>query len=171
MASLRYRGEVTLARWPLFVALAACASRDGPRVEPAPRDAPADPPPDAASPPSATTPRDAGAEAACEPGDKATQRFGTDCLCCHTGEFSVAGSVDDASLVDYIRVVDEDRNWVTTRPNGLSNFFHHERLRGTLEITLFGKDGRSISMKSRAPHGSCNACHRPGGTAPRLRAP
>src|SRR5206468_2824625 len=39
------------------------------------------------------------APALCEGGDAARERHGTDCLCCHTGEFTVAGSVETGSDV------------------------------------------------------------------------
>jgi len=109
--------------------------------------------------------------AACDPGDPADERYGTSCLCCHTGDFTVAGSVDRAAPPARIIVVDRAGARAEMSPDPYGNFFRHVPLVPPLTATVIGIDGGSRVMPIAAPHADCNECHRPGGSAPRIATP
>jgi hypothetical protein len=110
--------------------------------------------------------------AGCVDGDRDHERFGTDCLCCHSNEFSVAGSIaPDSSPVAAVIVEDSIGGSAVASPNPFGNFFRHNKLVPPLRATIVGVDGRRITMSSPAPDGACNRCHRDGGDAPMLFAP
>lgn len=109
--------------------------------------------------------------AGCIDGDRSVQRFGTDCVCCHKKEFSVAGSIArDSPPVDTIVVEDSVGGSANVSPNAFGNFFRHNQLVPPLRATIVGTDGRRITMSSPAPDGACNRCHRDGGVVPMLSA-
>ncbi len=99
----------------------------------------------------------------CANGDPAVQRHGVPCLCCHRGQFGVAGSVEPS--VTRIVVIDGVGQTADMIPNPFGNFFQHLRLEPPLRPTIFGADGRRVEMRDTAPDGDCNACHRAQGTA------
>lgn len=107
----------------------------------------------------------------CAPGDPATQRHGTDCLCCHATEFGVAGSVALAALapaapaaltVREIHVRDTSGSELVMSPNDAGNFLQHAMPALSLEAWIVGTDGRERHMQALAPTGSCNRCHAAG---------
>jgi hypothetical protein len=113
-----------------------------------------------------------GPDGGCFDADPLTQRHGSPCLCCHADEFSVAGSVDpNASPVALVVVTDAVGDARYMAPNQYGNFFRHFSLVPPLRAIAYGPDGRSLEMKSGAPHGDCNACHRPDGAAAPLHGP
>jgi hypothetical protein len=135
----------------VLVMVAGCASADAPPAE------------------AYVAPADA---AACEPGDPQRERFGTNCLCCHSGEFGVAGSVDPMGApVARVVVTDALGNRAEMAPDPYGNFFRHLPLTAPLVAVAFGPDGRARAMPMPAPHAACNECHRPGGAAPRISGP
>ncbi len=94
----------------------------------------------------------------CRDGDHDRERWGTSCLCCHTGEFGVAGSLaPDAGVVD-IFVEDRDGRTAEMSPDIFDNFFRHRKLTPPLSTTITFADGDQRTMQA-VPHGSCNACH------------
>ena len=94
----------------------------------------------------------------CRDGDHARERWGTSCLCCHTGEFGVAGSLaPDSGVVD-IFVEDRDGRTAEMSPDIFDNFFRHRKLTPPLSTTITFADGDQRRMQA-VPHGSCNACH------------
>jgi hypothetical protein len=110
--------------------------------------------------------------AACEPGDPARERWGTNCLCCHSGEFSVAGSIDPSGApVARIVVTDSVGGRAEMAPNPYGNFFRHNALVPPLTAVAYGPDGRARVMPMPAPHAACNECHHPLGVAPRIVGP
>ena len=111
---------------------------------------------------------------ACADGDRDVQRRGTACLCCHSGEFFAAGSLDgagrangarDAAPIAHVEIIDALGRRVTVEPNALGNFFSHERLVAPLRASIIDANGRMSSMRADAPSGDCNACHVAGGAA------
>jgi hypothetical protein len=146
---------------PAALALAACASA---------RDANEAPAADAGPVPIAVPPL---APSACQDGDEHHQRWSTDCLCCHTAEFGVAGSVDPLGApVARVLVVDAKGAVADMAPNPYSNFFRHLQLEAPLRVTVFSPDGRALTMPALAPSGACNRCHRvEGGTARMVHGP
>ena len=115
---------------------------------------------------------DDGPRPGCGDGDAKEQRYGTACLCCHRDEFGVAGSVDRAAPpVARVVVTDSAGRSADMVPNAFGNFFRHLDLSPPLSPTVFGHDGRSLTMQTPAPHGDCNACHSPGLAAIPLRGP
>jgi hypothetical protein len=110
--------------------------------------APAEPPPDPLV-----------AFAPCRDAEPKTEGHGTSCLCCHQGEFGVAGSVAHDSGVDMIFVTDRDGRTASMAPNGFDNFFRHRKLTPPIQATVVFMDGETRRMPEGAPHGSCNACH------------
>jgi hypothetical protein len=115
---------------------------------------------------------DDGPKPGCRDGDESEQRHGTACLCCHRGEFGVAGSVDrDGAEIARIVVTDSAGRSADMVPNAFGNFFRHLRLSSPLSATVFGPTGEALTMRTPAPHGDCNACHARGGAAPSLRGP
>ena len=102
--------------------------------------------------------------AACEPGDPSRERYGTSCLCCHTGDFTVAGSVDLLGPgVLRVEVSDGYGNRSVMSPDPYGNFLRHNPLVPPLDVRVVGLDGRERRMLAPAPHTNCNECHRPGG--------
>ena len=152
------RGHNECVRWPAFFTFVAVAcSEAAPAATPGPKP---------------TQAGDAAPAAACEDGDETIQRYGTDCLCCHAAEFSVAGSVDTRGPpVARIEVTDEKGVTAVMEPNGNDNFFRHYPLAGALKAVAWGPDGRAITMPFAAPDGACNRCHRAGGAAPPVHGP
>lgn len=113
-----------------------------------------------------------GPTAGCVDGDVSEQRHGSACLCCHTGEFSVAGSVDrEGPAIARVVVTDRLGQSVDVVPNAFGNFFRHRKLKPPLYPVVFGPDGRALAMQGPAPSGDCNSCHREGGSASMLRGP
>jgi hypothetical protein len=107
----------------------------------------------------------------CTNGDETVQRRGSPCLCCHAGEFGVAGSVDPASApVAKVLVVDRAGASAEMAPNPFGNFFRHTFLEPPLTATIVAADGRSWTMQD-APSGDCNGCHRADGAALPLSVP
>ncbi len=94
----------------------------------------------------------------CRDGDPNRERWGTSCLCCHTHDFGVAGSVAPRSGV--VDILIEDRNGRTAEmsPNIFDNFFRHRKLTPPLVATITFADGEQRVMRD-SPHGSCNGCH------------
>jgi len=92
-------------------------------------------------------------------GDPARERHGTSCICCHARTFGVAGSVEHDAGVESILVVDRDGKTADMATNPHDNFFQHRRLTPPLAAVVIFADGERRTMKSPAPHGSCNACH------------
>jgi hypothetical protein len=110
--------------------------------------------------------------ASCEPGDPKRERYGTNCLCCHTGDFTVAGSIDLlGGPVARVVVTDSAGNRAEMAPDPYGNFFRHAPLIPPLTAVAFGPDGRARAMQMPAPHAACNECHRPDGVAPRIAGP
>ena len=107
----------------------------------------------------------------CIDGDRDAGRRGTECLCCHTREFSVAGSIDPTSKpVRQVIVEDGFGHSAVMSPDSDGNFFRHDPLVPPLRARIVGEDGRVAQMASGA-EASCNRCHGDGGSAGRLRAP
>ena len=110
--------------------------------------------------------------AGCADGDVERQRHGTECLCCHGGEFTVAGSIaTDSRPVRTVIVEDSQGNSAVMSPNPFGNFFRHSPLVPPLRVTIVGEDGKSATMPFLAPDAACNRCHRQGGDASILHAP
>src|SRR5579859_1934080 len=84
----------------------------------------------------------------CRTGPEATQRHGTACLCCHSDEFGVAGSVDPAgSPVARVVVTGADGDVADMAVNGFSNFFRHFPLATPVRAVVVAPDGRSLAMR------------------------
>ncbi len=96
---------------------------------------------------------------ACDDGDPTRERWGANCLCCHADEFGVAGSLPKDAGIATVFVVDNDGRTAEMSPDIFDNFFRHRKLTPPLRATVRFTDGSARSMKSPAPHGSCNACH------------
>ncbi len=110
--------------------------------------------------------------ASCDQGDPKRERFGTNCLCCHTGDFTVAGSIDLLGApVARVVVTDANGNRAEMTPDPFGNFFRHVPLSPPLTAVAFGPDGRARAMQMPAPHAACNECHHPNGVAPRITGP
>jgi hypothetical protein len=107
----------------------------------------------------------------CVDGDESQERWGTDCGCCHQGEFSVAGSVSQEAAVERVVVEDAAGTRLEMIPNPYRNFFRHAPLVAPLRANIVLIDGRVRAMKRDAPHGSCNRCHAPHGDASRIGQP
>jgi hypothetical protein len=115
---------------------------------------------------------DDGPRPGCVDGARETQRRGTACLCCHASEFGVAGSIDpDGPPVARVVVSDGHGNVADMVPNGFGNFFRHLQLTPPLTATLYGADGRALTMQTPAESADCNSCHGAGRSAPPLRGP
>jgi hypothetical protein len=97
--------------------------------------------------------------APCRVGEKLRERHGTSCLCCHNGEFGVAGSVAHDAGVSTIFVSDAEGRTASMFPNIFDNFFQHRQLTPPLTPMIIFDNGEVRTMKQKAPHGSCNACH------------
>jgi hypothetical protein len=94
----------------------------------------------------------------CRDGDPNRERWGTSCLCCHTHDFGVAGSIAEGSGVVDILVEDRDGRTAQMSPDIFDNFFRHRKLSPPLVATVTFADGDQRVMPA-APHGSCNGCH------------
>lgn len=92
-------------------------------------------------------------------GDPNAERYGTSCICCHSGEFGVAGSLAHDAGVATILVEDHDGKTAEMSPDPYDNFFRHRPLSPPLSATVIFENGERRTMKGPAPHGSCNACH------------
>lgn len=92
-------------------------------------------------------------------GDVTRERYGASCICCHQTEFGVAGSVAHDAGVATVLVEDSEGKTAEMSPNPYDNFFRHRPLTPPLTATLIFEDGERRTMKSQAPHGSCNGCH------------
>ncbi len=115
---------------------------------------------------------DDGPTPGCRDGDRAEQRYGTACLCCHQSDFSVAGSIDPAGPpVTRVVVTDREGHSVDTAPNAFDNFFGHFRLTPPLTAVVYGPTGDALAMRDPAPNGDCNACHSAVGPEPLLYGP
>jgi hypothetical protein len=115
---------------------------------------------------------DDGPTPGCRDGDRAEQRYGTACLCCHRGEFSVAGSIDHAGPpVARVVVTDAEGRTVVSTPNSFDNFFGHLRLTPPLSAAVYGPAGDALRMRDLAPDGDCNRCHSAAGPEPPLHGP
>jgi hypothetical protein len=110
-------------------------------------------------------------QASCTTGDPDVERHGTSCLCCHDGDFGVAGSVARDAGVARILVTDRDGRVADMAPNPYGNFFRRRQLSPPLTARIVLDDGRVRAMTTAAPHGSCNACHGVGLARPPLGAP
>ncbi len=173
-------GRSFACAWPLAFVVAAIGAALGCGAPAATATAPTDASADLA--PSDAAASDAGASAsgyvppddaaACDPGDPQRERHGTSCLCCHTGDFTVAGSIDlTGPAVARVEVTDGFGNRAVMSPNPYGNFFRHNPLVPPLRVKVVGPDGSERSMRMPAPHTNCNECHRPGGAAPRIAGP
>ena len=113
-----------------------------------------------------------GPRAGCADGARETQRHGTACLCCHSDEFGVAGSVDSRGpAVSRVLVADDHGNVADMVPNGFDNFFRHVKLTPPLTASVYGEDGQVLTMQSKASSGDCNSCHGVHGSAAPLHGP
>ena len=103
--------------------------------------------------------------AGCEQGNPEEERHGTDCMCCHTGDFTVAGSVDlTGNRVARVVVEDSVGGRAEMEPDAYGNFFRHAPLVPPLRAWAYGLDGSVRAMPMPAPHAACNACHHEGAT-------
>jgi hypothetical protein len=118
-------------------------------------------------PPSEAATARAAEAGTCLEGDESLERHGTACLCCHEGEFGVAGSVAPDSPVDRITVIDAVGQRAVMAPNPYDNFFRHVPMEPPLSVTMWLDDGTTKTMTD-APSGDCNTCHGIEGSAPRL---
>jgi hypothetical protein len=108
----------------------------------------------------------------CTDGDPNDQRYGATCLCCHTDEFGVAGSIDrQGAPTSRIVVVDSTGVVADMQPNGFGNFFRHVPMAPPLQATAYGPTGVAIAMQEPATSADCNACHRAGGSAALVHGP
>jgi hypothetical protein len=108
----------------------------------------------------------------CTDGDPNQQRYGATCLCCHTDEFGVAGSIDrEGAPVTRITVVDAEGHLADMAPNPFGNFFRHLPLTPPLRATAYGPTGAAIAMQSAATSADCNDCHREGGVTAMVHGP
>jgi hypothetical protein len=100
----------------------------------------------------------------CRNGPESTQRHGTPCLCCHSDEFGVGGSVDPAGApAARVVVTGSDGDVADMTVNSFDNFFRHFPLATPVSAVVYGPDGRSVAMRELAPSADCNACHWTGG--------
>jgi hypothetical protein len=105
-------------------------------------------------------------------GSESDQRHGTACLCCHSDEFGVAGSVDPAgSPVARVVVTGSDGDVADMYVNQFSNFFRHFPLATPVSAVVYAPDGAARAMQELAPSADCNACHFAGGPVPPIVGP
>jgi hypothetical protein len=108
----------------------------------------------------------------CRDGLESVQRHGTPCLCCHSDEFGVGGSVDPGgSPVARVVVEGADGDVADMTVNGFSNFFRHFPLATPVRAVVYAPDGRSVAMRELAPSADCNACHFDGGPVAPITGP
>lgn len=108
----------------------------------------------------------------CAGGSESDQRHGTACLCCHSDEFGVAGSVDPAgSPVARVVVTGSDGDVADMNVNQFFNFFRHFPLATPVSAVVYAPDGGARAMQELAPSANCNACHFAGGPVPPIVGP
>jgi hypothetical protein len=108
----------------------------------------------------------------CGGGDPAEQRHGAPCLCCHSDEFGVAGSVDRSGPpVAHVIVTDALGESSTLSPNSFGNFFRHFPMTAPVRAVVYGPSGDAISMRELSPTPDCNACHFAGGPVTPIHGP
>lgn len=104
-------------------------------------------------------------------------RPGWNCLSCHRAQgqaaahvWSAGGTVFEGAAtqrgvagVDVV-LTDEQGKSVRLTSNAAGNFHTAEPLQGSLAVRL-ERNGKMVAMPTRAPAGSCNFCHVPGGDA------
>lgn len=104
-------------------------------------------------------------------------RPGWNCLSCHRPQGQAANHVWSAGGTVFagpttergvagvqIVLTDEAGKTVRLVSNSVGNFYTAEPLSGSLAVRA-ERDGKAVSMPERAPAGSCNFCHTPGGAA------
>jgi hypothetical protein len=129
----------------------------------------APPPPNEGAPPAALA---LASARACADGDPTGQRHGATCLCCHSDEFGVAGSVDPTGPpIARVVVTDATGDTATMVPNAFANFFRHFPMTPPFRAAVYAPDGRALEMRAAAPSADCNRCHFTGGSMPILRGP
>ncbi|MGO8997549.1 MAG: hypothetical protein ACLQVI_29890 [Polyangiaceae bacterium] len=126
-----------------------------------------------ASPPAANDTSPVSVTLPCrDVGDPSDQRRGSTCLCCHSDEFGVAGSVDPAAPpVAHVIVVDVTGDVADVSPNSFANFFRHFPMTPPLQASVVGPDGGTLPMQEEAPSADCNGCHFSGGPAAPIYGP
>ena len=108
----------------------------------------------------------------CVDGDIDLQRHGSTCLCCHTDDFGVAGSVDPGgSPIARVIVTDADGDVASMAPDRFFNFFRHFTMKPPFRAVVYGADGRALAMRSASPSADCNVCHYAGGPSPLIHGP
>jgi hypothetical protein len=108
----------------------------------------------------------------CRDGDERVQRHGAPCLCCHSDEFGVAGSVDTSGPpVARVVVTGADGDVADMAINPFGNFFRHFPLATPVRAVALGPDGAATAMQQLAPSADCNACHFVGGPVPPISGP
>ncbi len=163
----RFSATVALCATLSLFGVVACGARQT-------KDADADASPVAVAvvTPAADAAPPAPIDAGCFTADPAQQRHGSTCLCCHSDEFSVGGSIDpNGPPVARIVVTDVTGDTRTMAPNPYGNVFAHFTLTPPLRAVAYGPDGGALAMKTAAPDGNCNTCHRAGGAAPPIHGP
>jgi hypothetical protein len=125
------------------------------------------------SPPApATTIAPASLLGPCRDGDEKEQRHGATCLCCHSDELGVGGSIDRAGPpVARVVVTDARGEVANVAPNPFANFLRHYPLVPPLRAAVIGPDGRVAEMVSDAPSADCNRCHWAGGAVAPIHGP
>ncbi|MET0593963.1 MAG: hypothetical protein ABW133_14775 [Polyangiaceae bacterium] len=108
----------------------------------------------------------------CVDGEWDRHRHGSTCLCCHTREFGVAGSVDPSGApVERIVVTDATGDVASMAPNLFANFFRHFKMTPPFRAIAYGPDGRAAPMRADAPTADCNVCHYVGGPVGLVHGP
>lgn len=103
---------------------------------------------------------------------ESVQRHGTPCLCCHSDEFGVAGSIDPSGRpVARVVVTAADGDVADMAPDSFANFFRHFPMTPPLAAVVYGPDGGTVEMRELAPTADCNACHGAGLAAPAIEGP
>ena len=98
----------------------------------------------------------------CATGMPERERHGGDCLCCHSGEFSVAGSTLPSAEIQRVIVRDANGLILVMPVDPYDNFFQHTAVAPPLRASIVDARGRERIMQMLAPRGSCNACHADG---------
>jgi hypothetical protein len=109
---------------------------------------------------------------ACGDGDPAKQRHGVRCLCCHSDEFGVAGSIAlEGPPIARVVVTDATGESSTLSPNSFGNFFRHFPMTPPVRAVVYGPSGEAIVMRALSPTPDCNACHFAGGPVAQVHGP
>jgi hypothetical protein len=116
----------------------------------------------------ATMPPDASS---CRDGSEAVQRHGTACLCCHSDEFGVAGSVDPIGSVARVVVTGADGDQADMVPDSFGNFFRHFPMATPVSAVVYGRGGARVAMRELSPSADCNGCHFAGGPVAPISGP